>query len=154
MSYDSLFLSRACHGDLSVFGQIVYRCRMTPGQLADYCMVSPETVRRWIRTKKPNPTALKLLAIKAGYLPWESCKDREMQRLPVPASPDHACGIRLSAQSRAETPEPCAAAGIGEIQVTSVGKTVSDQTWLTGLVFVQVYRHSARRRQPMSLPHD
>ena len=78
MSYDSHFLSRAYHGDLSVFGQIVYRCRMTPEQVADYCMVSPETVRRWIRTRKPNPTALKLLAIKAGYLPWKSWEDWEM----------------------------------------------------------------------------
>jgi hypothetical protein len=78
MSYDSLFLSRACLGDLSVFGQIVYRCRMTPGQVADYCMMSPGTIRRWIRTRKPNPAALKILVIKAGYLPWESWEDREM----------------------------------------------------------------------------
>jgi hypothetical protein len=95
MSYDSLFLSRACHGDLSVFGQIVYRCRMTPGQVADYCMVSPETVRRWIRTRKPNPAALKILAIKAGYLPWESWEDREMHNgyLFLPGQVTHAVFI-------------------------------------------------------------
>jgi len=32
--------------------------------------VSPRTYRRWLASGKPDPTAVKLLAILAGYVPW------------------------------------------------------------------------------------
>ena len=64
-------LFRAYFGDLTAFGQIVYHCRLhDPKKLAEYCMISLETSRRRLRTGKPNKIALKLLAIKADYLPW------------------------------------------------------------------------------------
>ena len=72
-------LFRAYSGDLTAFGQIVYRCRLHhPAKLAEYCMISTETARRWLRTGKPNKAALKLLAVKAGYLPWSGWKNWEM----------------------------------------------------------------------------
>lgn len=78
--YDfSQVLERAYAGDLTAFNDIVYRCRLhNANRLAEYCMISPETARRWLRTGKPNKIALKLLAVNAGYLPWPGWKDWEM----------------------------------------------------------------------------
>lgn len=40
--------------------------------------VSIESLRRWERSGKPNPTASKLLAILAGYIPWANWRGWEM----------------------------------------------------------------------------
>ncbi len=39
---------------------------------AQYCLVSAHTWRRWKTDRAPNRTAIKLLAIRAGYVPWPS----------------------------------------------------------------------------------
>lgn len=39
-------------------------------QAAALCLVSKQTYRRWGRDRPVNPTALRLLAIQAGYVPW------------------------------------------------------------------------------------
>ena len=41
-------------------------------------MVSLSTYLRWLRTGKPNPTAVKLLAVLAGYVPWQGWDGWEM----------------------------------------------------------------------------
>ena len=37
---------------------------------AQYCLISAHTWRRWKTDRTPNRTAIKLLAIRAGYVPW------------------------------------------------------------------------------------
>jgi len=39
-------------------------------QAAHATLVSPETFRRWRNDRRPNPTAVRLLAILGGYVPW------------------------------------------------------------------------------------
>lgn len=46
--------------------------RMDLDSTAQALHVSKESIRRWIRTGDPNPTAIKLLSILAGYVPWEN----------------------------------------------------------------------------------
>jgi transcriptional regulator with XRE-family HTH domain len=40
-------------------------------QIAELLGISPETWRRWLTDRKPNPAAVRLLAILAGYMPWD-----------------------------------------------------------------------------------
>jgi len=40
--------------------------------------VSPHTYRRWRRDRSPNPTAVRLLAIHAGYVPWPNWRGWEI----------------------------------------------------------------------------
>jgi len=47
------------------------RCRFSSSQAARACLVSERTYRRWLATGQPNPTAVRLLAILAGYVPWD-----------------------------------------------------------------------------------
>lgn len=37
---------------------------------AEFCLVSPQTYRRWRTDRPPNRTAVRLLAIRAGMMPW------------------------------------------------------------------------------------
>ena len=45
-----------------------------------FCLVSPETYRRWCTDRKPNPTALRLMAIRAGYVPWSGWSGWEVHQ--------------------------------------------------------------------------
>ena len=45
---------------------------------ARFCLVSAETFRRWRCDRTPNRTALRLLAIRAGYLPWPEWRGWEL----------------------------------------------------------------------------
>jgi hypothetical protein len=45
-------------------------CRFSHDQAASACRVSLRTYRRWLASGNPDPTALRLLAILAGYVPW------------------------------------------------------------------------------------
>lgn len=42
------------------------------------CLVAPATFRRWGRDRMPNPTAVRLLAVLAGYVPWPGWEGWEM----------------------------------------------------------------------------
>jgi len=42
---------------------------------AEFCQVSTHTFRRWLSDKKPNPCAMRLLAIYTGYIPWPGWAD-------------------------------------------------------------------------------
>jgi transcriptional regulator with XRE-family HTH domain len=78
MSYHSQFLEDAYLGDLTTLHQLQFRCRHTNEQAAKALSVSPHTYRRWLLDRKPNPTALRLYAILAGYVPWRGWEDWEM----------------------------------------------------------------------------
>jgi hypothetical protein len=70
MSYDSSILQEAYQGNLTTLPELQLRCRLTDVSAANLCHVSPETYRRWKRDRLPNPTAVRLMAILAGYVPW------------------------------------------------------------------------------------
>jgi hypothetical protein len=57
-------------GDLSVFRELQLCCGFTDREAAAYCGVSLRTWRRWRRDQRPSMAALKLLAIRAGAMPW------------------------------------------------------------------------------------
>ncbi len=40
--------------------------------------MSPRTYRRWLQTGEPSPTAVRLLAILAGFVPWPGWDGWEM----------------------------------------------------------------------------
>ena len=74
------FLYRAFRGDLSTLPPLQQRCRFNDVEAARACLVTRETYQRWIRTGKPSPTAVKLLAVLAGYVPWDGWYGWEVHR--------------------------------------------------------------------------
>ncbi|MGB5736268.1 MAG: hypothetical protein WBM40_17665, partial [Thiohalocapsa sp.] len=56
------------------------RLSLTNADAAAACLVHPRTYRLWRATGRPNPTAVRLLAILAGYLPWDGWQGGEMHR--------------------------------------------------------------------------
>lgn len=70
MGLDTLLLQDGFAGDLTTLRALQLCCRMTDAQAAEYCMVSPETYRRWGKDRQPSPAAVRLMAIRAGYVPW------------------------------------------------------------------------------------
>lgn len=71
-------LREAYAANLSTLRPLVRRLRASPAAVAALCLVTPRTVRRWLHTGQPDPTALRLLAILAGYVPWEGWQDWEV----------------------------------------------------------------------------
>jgi transcriptional regulator with XRE-family HTH domain len=57
-------------GDLTTLTTLQNLAGFSTDAAARACMVSPETYRRWRSDRKANPTAVRLLAILAGYVPW------------------------------------------------------------------------------------
>jgi len=78
MSYSSDFLQEAYLGNLTTLPQLQHRCRHTHAQSADALCVSEHTYRRWLTDRKPNPTAVRLYAVLAGYVPWHGWENWEM----------------------------------------------------------------------------
>jgi transcriptional regulator with XRE-family HTH domain len=68
--HSNWFLEEGFNANLSVLRLLQFRCRMDVKQAAQACCVSPRTYWRWLK-EKPNPTAVKLMSILAGYVPWE-----------------------------------------------------------------------------------
>lgn len=67
-------------GNLTTLAALQGLAGLTHEQAARFLFVSPETYRRWRTDRQPNPTAVRLLAIRAGYLPWPQWSDWEMHR--------------------------------------------------------------------------
>lgn len=65
-------------GDLTTLRTLQLLCGFTNEQAAKACFVSEETYRRWLCDRKPNPMAVRLLAVIAGYIPWTGWKHWEM----------------------------------------------------------------------------
>ena len=78
MSDISSLLRDAFEGDLTSLRMIQLACGFDLEQAARFCCVSPQTFRRWRSDRVPNRTALRLLSIRAGYLPWPEWRGWEM----------------------------------------------------------------------------
>lgn len=63
-------LAEGFAANLTVLRALQQRLRMSAEQAATACLVSPRTYRRWLASGRPDPTAVRLLAILAGYVPW------------------------------------------------------------------------------------
>lgn len=70
MGLNAELLKDGFMGDLTTLRALQQRCRFTDRQAADFCLVAPDTYRRWGRDRAPSPTAVRLLAVCAGYVPW------------------------------------------------------------------------------------
>jgi hypothetical protein len=70
LSQISYLLREAFEGELTTVAPIQLACGFTLQEAAEYCMVSPETFRRWRSDRTPNRMAQRLLAIRAGLVPW------------------------------------------------------------------------------------
>jgi hypothetical protein len=57
--------------NLSVLGALQRRAGYTNAQAAAMCGVSLRTYRRWRSQANPTPGAVRLLAILAGFVPWD-----------------------------------------------------------------------------------
>ncbi len=71
-------LRNAYAANLSTLRPLLQRLRASSTEAAALCLVTPRTLRRWLKTGQPDPTALRLLAILAGYVPWEGWQDWEV----------------------------------------------------------------------------
>lgn len=78
MSETSLLLREAFEGELTTVSAIQLACGFTSEAAAEFCMVSPQTYRRWRSDRVPNRTALRLLAIRAGFVPWSGWEGWEV----------------------------------------------------------------------------
>ena len=66
--------------NLHTFHALHHALQLTPDQGAAACLVSSSTYRRWLRTDQPSPTAVRLLAILAGHMPWADWSGWVMHR--------------------------------------------------------------------------
>jgi hypothetical protein len=76
----TVLLQQGYWGNLTALGALQSVLGMSNAQAAAACLVSPHTYRRWRTDRTPNPTAIRLLSIMAGYLPWSGWSDWEMHR--------------------------------------------------------------------------
>lgn len=65
-------------GNLTTLRELQQLCGFSQVQAARACLVSPHTYRRWLRDRPANPTAVRLLSVLAGYLPWPGWEGWEM----------------------------------------------------------------------------
>lgn len=70
MTVSSEILQDGYRGDLTTLRKLQLLCGFSALEAANYCGVAPETYRRWRSDRTPSFAAVKLLAIRAGYLPW------------------------------------------------------------------------------------
>jgi len=73
-------LQAGYQGNLTTPRDLQRLARLSTAEAAALCFVSKQTYRRWGRDRLANPTALRLLAIHAGYLPWEGWRGWEMHQ--------------------------------------------------------------------------
>src|SRR3569833_2678644 len=73
-------LQAGYQGNLTTPRDLQRLARLSTAAAAALCFVSKQTYRRWGRHRPANPTALRLLAIHAGYLPWEVWQRKKKQQ--------------------------------------------------------------------------
>ncbi len=78
MNAASEILQDAYAGKLPTISPVQLLCRFTVDQAAEYCGVSSHTFRRWRLDRRPSFTAQRLLAVRAGYLPWPGWDNWQM----------------------------------------------------------------------------
>jgi len=70
MRHGTALLQDGYLGNLPTLRELQLFAGLGTKHAAAACLVSPETFRRWRSDRRPNPTATRLLAILAGYVPW------------------------------------------------------------------------------------
>jgi len=63
--------------NLSSLRSLQHRCWMSNQDAADFLGVTLRTYRRWLKAKPPEWARL-LMAIRAGYVPWDGWQDWQM----------------------------------------------------------------------------
>jgi len=63
-------LQAGYQGNLTTPRPLQSLARLSVDDAAALCGVSRETYRRWGQDRPPNRAALRLLAVRAGYMPW------------------------------------------------------------------------------------
>ena len=77
---DAELLAEGFAANLTTLRALQQYCRLTNDQAATLCGVSGRTYRRWLSTGKPAPGAVRLLAILAGFVPWDGWDGWEVHR--------------------------------------------------------------------------
>jgi hypothetical protein len=80
MSFNNEFMYNGFHGDKSTLSAICARCGFDESKAADYVHTSIPNFNKWLRDNSANPTALKLLAIRAGQMPWPEWEGWEIHK--------------------------------------------------------------------------
>jgi hypothetical protein len=78
VTVSSEYLQAGYLGDLTTLRTLQMLCRFSLDDAARYCGVSPHTFRRWRSDRVPPRGAVRLLSIRAGYLPWPDWAGWEM----------------------------------------------------------------------------
>ena len=78
MTVSSEYLRDGYLGDVTTLRALQLLCRFSLEDAARFCGVSPHTYRRWRSDRRPPLCAVRLLAIRAGYLPWPDWHGWEM----------------------------------------------------------------------------
>ena len=68
---DAEVLAEGFAANPTTLRELQRRCGFSNAQAADACGVAPRTYRRWRCEGNPNPGAVRLLAVLAGYVPWD-----------------------------------------------------------------------------------
>ena len=76
---ESQLLGEGFAANLTVLRALQRRARLSGAEAAKALCVSRRTYRRWLATGKPDPTAVRLLSVLAGYVPW-ICSRRGRRR--------------------------------------------------------------------------
>ena len=71
-------LAEGFAANLSTLPALQFRCRLSNEQAAEICGVSLRTYRRWLKTGKPSPLAVRHLAVLTGYVPWDGWQGWEV----------------------------------------------------------------------------
>ena len=77
---DAELLGEGFAANLSALKALQLRCGFSNQQAATVCGVTLRTYRRWRATGNPNPGAVRLLAILAGFVPWDGWDGWEVHR--------------------------------------------------------------------------
>jgi hypothetical protein len=73
-------LAEGFAANLSALRALQQRCGFSNQQAATVCGVTLRTYRRWLSSGKPTPGAVRLLAILAGFVPWDGWDGWEVHR--------------------------------------------------------------------------
>ena len=73
--------------------QLMLLAKMDRQQTVDFLQISLPTFHRWERSGHPDPTASKLMAIMAGYLPWANWSGWEIHGVHLFAPGQSSSGV-------------------------------------------------------------
>lgn len=73
-------LAEGFAANLSALKALQQRCKLSNAEAAALCGVTLRTYRRWRSEGNPPASAVRLLAVLAGYVPWEGWSGWEVDR--------------------------------------------------------------------------